>query len=167
MDEYTYLHLLYIVLEKPGKTYLSFHNVFMFMIYTKNTNNYFFWISVASWCSVCFCAVLCVCFCTGHFDCVPLNLICLYCLQHSFFEHHFNVYYSLGCIKNHHQRHRNWNGKRVFFLTSWNNSYVSGFKVIAYDDRNFSHSGVHMLAFTYVMWWNNYAVHDKQINAIS
>jgi len=30
--------------------------------------------SVASWCSTCFCVVLCVGFCTGHFVMVPLNL---------------------------------------------------------------------------------------------
>ena len=30
--------------------------------------------SVASWCCTCFCVVLCVSFCTGHFVIVPLNL---------------------------------------------------------------------------------------------
>jgi len=45
--------------------------------------------SVASWYSTCFCVVLCVCFCIGHFVVVPLNLTCLHCLQHSFFEHQF------------------------------------------------------------------------------
>jgi len=30
--------------------------------------------SVVSWCSTCFCVVLCVGFCTGHFVMVPLNL---------------------------------------------------------------------------------------------
>jgi len=49
--------------------------------------------SVASSCSVCFCAVLCVGFCTVHFVMAPLNLTCLHCLQHSFFEHYFNLYY--------------------------------------------------------------------------
>jgi len=48
--------------------------------------------SVASWCSTCFC-VLCVGFCTGHFVMVPLNLTYLHCLQHSVFEHLFNLYY--------------------------------------------------------------------------
>ena len=49
--------------------------------------------SVASWCSTCcFCVVRCVGFCTGHFDMVPLNLTYLHCLQHSQFEHHFNLY---------------------------------------------------------------------------
>jgi len=55
--------------------------------------------SVATWCSACFCAVLCVCFfCTSHFAMVPLNLTCLHCLQHSFFELLFNLYFltSLG-----------------------------------------------------------------------
>ena len=44
------------------------------------------WMYVASWCHSCFCAVLCVCFRTGHFVVVPLNLTCQHCLQHSFFE---------------------------------------------------------------------------------
>jgi len=47
---------------------------------------------VASWCSTCFCLVLCVFMWTGHFVLVPLNLTCLHCLQHSFFEHLFNLY---------------------------------------------------------------------------
>jgi len=51
--------------------------------------------SVASWCSACACAFLCVGFCTGHFVMVPLNLNCLHCLQHSFFEHH-----SINIIQN-------------------------------------------------------------------
>ena len=37
-------------------------------------------------------AVLCVCFCTGRFVMVFLNLTYLHCLQHSFFEHHLNLY---------------------------------------------------------------------------
>jgi len=45
--------------------------------------------SVASLCSTCFCVILCF-WCTGHFVTVPLNLTCLHCLQHSFFEHIFN-----------------------------------------------------------------------------
>ena len=49
--------------------------------------------SVASWCCTCFCVVLCVSFCTGYFVMVPLNLTYLHCLQHSFFEHLFNLYY--------------------------------------------------------------------------
>jgi len=40
-----------------------------------------------------FCAVVCVCFCTGHFVIVHLNLTCLLCLQHVFFVHLFNLYY--------------------------------------------------------------------------
>jgi len=42
-----------------------------------------------------FCVVLCVSFCTGHFVMVPLNLTYLHCLQHSLFEHLFNLYYTL------------------------------------------------------------------------
>ena len=41
---------------------------------------------------MCFCVVLCVCFCAGHFVMVPFNLTCLQCLQYSFFEHLFNLY---------------------------------------------------------------------------
>ena len=33
---------------------------------------------------LCVCAVLCVCFCAGHFVIAPLNLTCLHCLQHFF-----------------------------------------------------------------------------------
>jgi len=40
-----------------------------------------------------FCVVLFVSFCTGHFVMVPLNLTYLHCLQHSLFEHLFNLYY--------------------------------------------------------------------------
>jgi len=42
-----------------------------------------------------FCVFLCcfVCvYCTGHFVMVPLNLTCLHYLQHSFFEHLFNLH---------------------------------------------------------------------------
>ena len=31
-------------------------------------------------------------FCTGHFVMVPLNMTYLHCLQHSLFEHLFNLY---------------------------------------------------------------------------
>ena len=59
----------------------------------KNTKNSFLSMSVAYWWSMCFCAVLCVCLCAGHIVIVPLNLTCLHCLQHSFFEHLFNLYF--------------------------------------------------------------------------
>jgi len=49
--------------------------------------------SVASWCCKSFCVVPCVSFCTGHFVMVPLNMTYLHCLQHSLFEHLFNLYY--------------------------------------------------------------------------
>ena len=32
----------------------------------------------------------------GYFDMVPLNLTCLHCLQHFFFENFFNLYYMKG-----------------------------------------------------------------------
>jgi len=41
---------------------------------------------------LCFCVVQCVSFWTGHFVMVPLNLTYLHCLQHSLFEHLFNLY---------------------------------------------------------------------------
>ena len=50
------------------------------------------------WCS------LCVCFCTSHVVMVPLNLTCLHCFQHSFFEHSFNLYLD------------SWLERRCFFL---------------------------------------------------
>ena len=59
----------------------------------KPTRNSLFWRSFASRCSVCFCAVPCVCFCTDHFVMVSLNLTCLPCLQYSIFEHLFSFYY--------------------------------------------------------------------------
>ena len=48
--------------------------------------------SAASWCSTCFCVVLCVGFCAGHFVMVP-KLTYLHCLQRFFFEHRFNLYF--------------------------------------------------------------------------
>ena len=53
---------------------------------------------VASWCCTRFCVVLCVSFSTGHFVMVPLNLTYLHCLQHSFFDHLFNLYCSCNLM---------------------------------------------------------------------
>jgi len=39
-------------------------------------------------------------FCTGHFAMVPLNLTFLHCLQHSLFDHFFNLYYCLYLLYN-------------------------------------------------------------------
>jgi len=39
-------------------------------------------------------------FCMGHFVMVPLNLIYLHCLQHSFFEHLFNLYWNVIWTEN-------------------------------------------------------------------
>ena len=50
---------------------------------------------VSSWCCTCFCVVLFVRLCTGHFIMVPLNLTYLHCLQHYFFDHLFNLYFHL------------------------------------------------------------------------
>ena len=55
--------------------------------------------SVASWCCTCVHVVLCVSFCTRHFVVVPLNLTYLHCLQHSLFEHLFNLYYNVNSLK--------------------------------------------------------------------
>jgi len=44
---------------------------------------------------MCFGVFLCVSFCTGHFGMVPLNLTYLHCLQHSLFEHLFNLYHMI------------------------------------------------------------------------
>ena len=49
--------------------------------------------SVASLCCKSFCVVPCASFCTGHFVMVPLNMTYLHYLQHSLFEHLFNLYY--------------------------------------------------------------------------
>jgi len=54
--------------------------------------------SVASWCCKSFCVVPCVSFCTGHFVMVPLNITYLHCLQHSLFEHLFNLFYVKICL---------------------------------------------------------------------
>jgi len=41
---------------------------------------------------MCFFVVLRDGFCMGYFVIVPLDLTYLHCLQHSFFEHLFNLY---------------------------------------------------------------------------
>ena len=40
--------------------------------------------------------LFCVGFWTGHFVMVPLNLIYLHCLQHSFFEHLLNLFWNVN-----------------------------------------------------------------------
>ena len=52
--------------------------------YEKHKNIVFSLMSVVSWCCTCFCVVLCVSFCRGHFVMVPLNLTYLHCLQLSY-----------------------------------------------------------------------------------
>jgi len=47
----------------------------------------------ASSVSTCFCVILCVGFCIGHFVMVFLNLTYLHSLQEPFYEHLFNLYY--------------------------------------------------------------------------
>ena len=54
--------------------------------------------SVAPWCCKSFCVVPCVTFCTGHFVMVPLNMTYLHCLQHSLFEHLFNLCFNFRMI---------------------------------------------------------------------
>ena len=50
------------------------------------------------WCSVCFC--------TGHFVMVPINLICPHCLQHFFFDYLLHLYSHVFVdrLKSHHDR---------------------------------------------------------------
>ena len=48
---------------------------------------------VVSWCSAGF-VLFCVFVNYWLFAMVPLNMTCLHCLQHSFFEHLFNLYYT-------------------------------------------------------------------------
>jgi len=57
--------------------------------------------SVASWYSTCFCVVLCVGFCTGHFVTVPLNLTYLHCLQRFFCDHRLNLYWDTALLTFH------------------------------------------------------------------
>jgi len=45
------------------------------------------------------CCSVCVFLCTGHFVMVPLNLTSLHCLQHSFFEHLYNLYSNVNNIQ--------------------------------------------------------------------
>jgi len=78
-----------VIRNPSGKMFLSRGHTYTFYY---NSFKSVLLMSVASWCSTCFCVVLCVDFCTGHFVMVPLNLTYLHCLQHSFFAHLFNLY---------------------------------------------------------------------------
>ena len=49
-------------------------------------------------CCRCFRVVPCVSFCTGHFVMVPLNMTYQHCLQHSLFEHLFNLYHHVNPV---------------------------------------------------------------------
>ena len=55
----------------------------------------------ASRLSVCFCAVMRVCFCTGHLVMVPLTwrLTCLHCLQHVYFYFYTALQFILSLTK--------------------------------------------------------------------
>ena len=61
---------------------------YMVQIIPNTTNTSFF---LNACCVLVFCVR--VCFYTGIFVMVPLNLTCLHCLRHSFFEHLFDLYY--------------------------------------------------------------------------
>jgi len=50
--------------------------------------------------------LFCCLFCTGHFVIIPLNMACLHCLQHCFFEHLFNLYFT--------DKHYQWNTTFTF-----------------------------------------------------
>jgi len=67
-----------------------------FDITIKQTQNSWFWWSVTSCCSVCFVLFYVLVF-YGLFCnvMVPLNLTCLHCLQHFFFEHLVKLYYTV------------------------------------------------------------------------
>ena len=85
--------------------------------------------SVASWCSTCFCVVLCVGFCTGHFVMVPLNLTYLHCIQHSVFEQNFNLYYSFIEL---HRAYNKWQiESSIFDLTVFHQLHNNSFKITA------------------------------------
>jgi len=51
-----------------------------------------FWMSVACCCSACFVLFYVYVFVRANFVMVPLNLTCLHCLQHYFFQHLFNLF---------------------------------------------------------------------------
>jgi len=52
-----------------------------------------------------FCAFLCVCFCTGHFVMVPVNLTCLHFYNICFVIHLFNLYYNCCNITSYENYH--------------------------------------------------------------
>ena len=58
----------------------------------------------------CFCAVLCVCLCTGLFVMVPLNLTCLHCLQYSFFKH-LSIYIGFIHFRTFNEKHLDYSFK--------------------------------------------------------
>jgi len=92
-----YMYILFFV----GEGIMYFIKIFYcFMHYTcksftSQTNNCWRYCNNPSFCDclvnvfVSFCVLV---FCTGHFVIVPFNLTYLHCLQHSFFEHLFNLY---------------------------------------------------------------------------
>ena len=92
--------------------------------------------SVASWCSTCFCVVLSVGFVRAIFVMVPLNPTYLHCLQHIFFEHLFYLYlkgnyyflliFNLRYVKN----------KEAYFYTCFNNN-IRALEFAAVDLLNF------------------------------
>jgi len=53
---------------------------------------YFYSVCMLLLCALRVFVVICVCLCIGHLVMVPLNFAFLHCLQHSFFEHIFNLY---------------------------------------------------------------------------
>jgi len=59
---------IFLTLQKPWKRHNTYFWMYFATLYTFN--------------------VMCCVFCTGHFVIVPINLICLHCLQHFFFCEH-------------------------------------------------------------------------------
>ena len=103
--------------------------------------------SVASWCCTCFCVVLCVSFCTGRFVMVPLNLTYLNCLQHSFYEHLFTLYW--------HYIITSFSYLPVCFLKSWNGCQLL---FEAWFSLDLTGSILCVLRFTFVLL-RNYRKH--------
>jgi len=93
-------YVCYIALLFPQNRKTDSKNLFVkrfcylgILIFKTEKNVVFFWMSVASWCSTCFCVVLSVFFVYGRFCHGVLKLdMSIYCLQHSFFRHLFNLY---------------------------------------------------------------------------
>jgi len=125
--------------------------------------------SVASWCCKSFCVVPCASFCTGHFVMVPLNMTYLHCLQHSLFEHLFNLYHIkiFKTYVNHVEDHHDYMygtiklKRQCFQRTEWNTER---------DQTNLTNFHDHN--FATIIWqiqylWNNlYGLHQMHASGV-